>query len=62
MPLTQKGSEILRKLREEYGEKKGESVFYAMKNKGELTGVDAEYRARMHRALDRIMDARDKGK
>lgn len=41
MPLTSKGSEILGNMREQYGEAKGERVFYASKNKGTIEGVDA---------------------
>jgi hypothetical protein len=40
MPLTAKGSEVMAKLKKEYGPESGERVFYAMKNKGTLTGVD----------------------
>jgi hypothetical protein len=39
MPLTRKGSEILEKMRQEYGDKKGTGVFYASANKGTITGV-----------------------
>jgi len=41
-PLTKKGNKILTKMRERYGKKKGESVFYASKNKGTITGVDGK--------------------
>jgi hypothetical protein len=41
MPLTEKGTEIKANMEEEYGPKKGESVFYASKNAGKITGVDA---------------------
>jgi hypothetical protein len=41
MPLTAKGSEVMAKLKKEYGPESGERVFYAMKNKGTLTGVDS---------------------
>ena len=41
MPLTEKGAEIKANMEKEYGEKKGESVFYASRNKGTITGVDA---------------------
>src|SRR4051812_3017679 len=41
MPLTAKGEEILAQMKEQYGEEKGERVFYAAKNKGTITGVDA---------------------
>jgi hypothetical protein len=35
MPLTKKGS----KIKEEYGGKKGEQVFYASQNKGTIKGT-----------------------
>jgi hypothetical protein len=40
MPLTKKGSKIERAMEKEYGKKKGESVFYASKNKGTIKGVE----------------------
>jgi len=40
MPLTAKGKKILRKLRRQYGFKKGAEVFYAMKNERKIKGVD----------------------
>jgi hypothetical protein len=40
MPLTKKGEEIKSAMQKQYGEKKGESVFYASRNKGTITGVD----------------------
>jgi hypothetical protein len=43
MPLTEKGSEILGNLKQEYGsEKKAEQVLYAGKNAGTFTGIDAK--------------------
>jgi hypothetical protein len=42
MPLTAKGTEIKAALTKEYGEKKGESVLYAGKNKGTFTGIDSD--------------------
>lgn len=39
-PLTAKGEEIMKSMKQEYGEKKGESVFYASRNSGTITGVD----------------------
>ena len=41
MPLTQKGEKIEKAMEREYGGKKGESVFYASRNKGTIKGVDA---------------------
>lgn len=41
MPLTAKGTEILGKMKSEYGSAKGERVFYASKNAGKISGVDS---------------------
>jgi hypothetical protein len=40
MPLTAKGEKIKAAMQQEYGEKKGEEVFYASKNAGKISGVD----------------------
>lgn len=40
MPLTKKGKKIIRAMKGEYGKKKGESVFYASRNKGTIKGVE----------------------
>ncbi len=42
MPLTTKGNKVLAELIEQYGEKKGKQVFFALKNKGKLKDVDPE--------------------
>jgi hypothetical protein len=39
MPLTRKGSKILESMRRQYGDEKGERVFYASANKGTIQGV-----------------------
>jgi hypothetical protein len=39
MPLTKKGSEIKAAMKKQYGEKKGEDIFYASANKGTVKGV-----------------------
>lgn len=41
MPLTSKGESIMSAMREKYGAEKGESVFYASRNAGTVTGVDS---------------------
>jgi hypothetical protein len=41
-PLTAKGEKIMENMKEQYGEKKGEQVFYASRNKGTIGGVDPE--------------------
>lgn len=61
MPLTSKGRKIMSAMKGEYGEEKGERVFYASRNKGTISGVDPESRekkpakkkagTRGHRAL-----------
>ena len=40
MPLTGKGQKILAAMKKEYGDKKGESVFYASINKGKVKGAE----------------------
>lgn len=40
MPLTDKGNKIMAAMQKQYGAKKGESVFYASRNSGRITGVD----------------------
>ena len=40
MPLTEKGEKIKAAMTKQYGPEKGERVFYASKNKGNITGVD----------------------
>ena len=39
MPLTPKGSKILKAMEKWYGVKKGKSVFYASANAKKITGV-----------------------
>jgi hypothetical protein len=43
MPLTAKGQEMKNAMQKEYGSEKGTSVFYASKNKGTITGVEATF-------------------
>lgn len=38
-PLTKKGEKVKKALVKEYGKKKGESVLYAMENKGTAKGL-----------------------
>ena len=40
MPLTKKGKKVMASMKKEYGEKKGEEVFYASRNKGTIKGVE----------------------
>lgn len=39
MPLTKKGSKIMKNMQKEYGAKKAKQVFYASANKGTIKGV-----------------------
>jgi len=40
MPLTEKGKKIIKSMKKQYGTKRGETVFYASKNKGVIKGVE----------------------
>jgi hypothetical protein len=40
MPLTSKGRKVLRELIDEYGDQRGEAVFYSMVISGKLKGVE----------------------
>lgn len=40
MPLTRKGTKVLKNMETEYGSKKGKSVFYASINSGKLKGAE----------------------
>jgi hypothetical protein len=40
MPLTKKGKKIEKAMKEEYGPKKGESIFNASINKGKIKGAE----------------------
>jgi|TARA_R100001129_G_scaffold129100_2_gene91040 hypothetical protein len=44
MPLNKKGKEIMKSMKKQYGAKKGETVFYASKNKGTIKGVEKKSR------------------
>lgn len=44
MPLTAKGTKILKAMKKEYGTKKGTSIFYASINSGKITGVEGKKR------------------
>jgi hypothetical protein len=39
MPLTEKGRKVKKAVEKTYGKKRGEKVFYAMENKGEMKGL-----------------------
>jgi hypothetical protein len=40
MPLTDKGKKIMKSMKDQYGKKEGEKVFYASRNKGTIKGVE----------------------
>jgi uncharacterized protein len=61
MPLTAKGSEILAKMKKEYGETKGEEVFYASRNAGKISGVDS-VPEELERAFTKFMEEEKKEK
>ena len=39
MPLNTKGKQIIKSMKKQYGNKKGEQVFYASLNKKKIKGV-----------------------
>lgn len=39
MPLSKKGTKILKAMKASYGAKRGKNVFYASANKGKIKGV-----------------------
>jgi len=39
MPLTPKGTKILKAMRKQYGKKKGEEVFYKSQKSGKIKGT-----------------------
>ena len=40
MPLNKKGKKIMKSMKKQYGKKKGETVFYASRNKGVIKGAE----------------------
>lgn len=54
--LTKKGKKIMGSMKEQYGPKKGEQVFYASRNKGNIKGVE---RASHGGLISTGSDARD---
>ena len=40
MPLNEKGRKIMKSMKDQYGKKRGEQVFYASKNKGTIKGLE----------------------
>jgi hypothetical protein len=59
MPLTEKGEKIKSAMEEKYGSEKGEKVFYASKNKGTISGVDAMPYEIPQEKLDQVIAAAD---
>ena len=53
MPLNAKGRKVMAAMKEQYGEKRGESVFYASKNKGTISDVEGRSRKRAVQKMQR---------
>lgn len=49
MPLTGKGEKIMSAMKKQYGDKKGEQVFYASANSGKISGVHESLTVRAKR-------------
>jgi hypothetical protein len=54
MPLTSKGKKIQSAMKKQYGEKKGEQVFYGSKNKGRITGVEKTKKSQKRSATAKV--------
>lgn len=57
MPVTEKGKKILANMKKQYGEKKGEQVFYASQQKGTITGTHSPCKKlvkRVQKKLDKV--------
>lgn len=50
MPLTSKGRKIMAAMKKEYGDERGEEVFYASKNAKKIKGVEKKKAAMRKRA------------
>ena len=50
MPLTKKGQTILASMKKQYGDEKGERVFYASINAGKIKGVEGRRRKKKRHA------------
>ena len=48
MPLIKKGKKIKTAMKQTYGAKKGEQVFYASQQKGTITGTDIKSYGKRH--------------
>ena len=46
MPLNKKGKKIMAAMKEQYGSKTGQKVFYATKNKGKIKNVEKKKRSK----------------
>ena len=44
MPLNKKGRKIMAAMKRQFGDKKGEQVFFASVNKGTISGVETRKR------------------
>lgn len=63
MPLTDKGKKIMSSMQSQYGEEKGEQVFYASANKGTIKGVHGAKRKKRGIAaeIERREEMRERG-
>ena len=56
MPLTDKGKKIMKSMKGQYGEKEGEKVFYAARNKGTIKGVERANKGKLMRGKNKKPD------
>lgn len=58
MPFTAKGKKIIKAMKKKYGQKAGERVFYASKNKGKIKGVEKNDKSKSVRKRPRNKSGR----
>ena len=58
MPLNEKGRKIMKSMKKQYGKKRGETVFYASKNKGVIKGVEKKKQGEKMEKLDNIKEVK----
>jgi len=62
MPLTAKGQKIMSSMKQTYGGKKGEQVFYATANAGKIKGVEEKAKGGRVRKTSKPSQSKTKSK
>lgn len=56
MPLTAKGKKTLADMKKQYGDKKGEQVFYASQEKGTITGTHNPHKKKLVKKIQKRLN------